>query len=93
MKGTGAPISLELGQLGANVIEDTAEYTGDWGVIQALTDVAFTKLTSSTMRSADDTAVYPAASWSGKNLFGGDRLFGRFSTIQLASGVAICYKI
>lgn len=93
MLGQGAPHSMELGQLGSNLISDTTERTGDWGVIQAMADTVFAKLGSTTVRKGDDSAVVADTDFATLTLYAGDRLFGRFSLIKLTSGVVIAYKI
>jgi len=83
MFGQGAPQSLSLGQLGGIVIADTEVHTGDWGILHALTAVVFTAVTSSTL----------SGSLAGVTLYGGDTIFGRFSSIQLTSGTLIAYNV
>lgn len=84
--------SISLGQYGANWIDDTGAYTGDWCVITALTNTVFASPTRATSFFINGGAQNVAANLAGKSLAQGLSLFGRFSNIQLTSGSVIAYR-
>lgn len=68
-------------QLGGRYITDTAAYTGDFDAITAVS-VAVAALVSSTITGTLSAVDIPA----------GVTIFGRFSSITLASGKVMAYN-
>jgi hypothetical protein len=87
---TSAPQSLSLGQIGSRWITDTTAYTGRWGIIECITACVFTTLTSGTR--PDGTTAVMLGTLNGKSLAAGQRIFGEFTAITLASGSVIAYE-
>lgn len=88
---SGAPESVALGQLGADYIDSTIEITsGDWSAISVLTDAVFTQLGSNNV--AVNNVVPASTNLNGKAMSRGITIFGRYHTIQLASGAVIAYR-
>ena len=83
--------NASLGQAGAKFIKDTEEHTGTFVAITMLEDTVFTTLTP------DDTANgYGVGSYNGNNMSGetipqGVTIYGRWTTVDLASGLVIAY--
>ena len=79
----GALLGGLLGQNGSTCFDDTISRTDNWFAIQIVEDVIFTTLTDTTR----DGAVV-----TGMTLSAGIVIYGRFTTIELASGSCIAYK-
>jgi len=83
--------NASLGQAGAKFIKDTEEHTGTFVAITMLEDTIFTTLTP------DDTSNgYGVGSYNGNNMSGetipqGVTIYGRWTTVDLASGLVIAY--
>ena len=83
--------NASLGQAGAKFIKDTEEHTGTFVAITMLEDTIFTTLTP------DDTANgYGVGSYNGNNMSGetipqGVTIYGRWTTVDLTSGLVIAY--
>jgi hypothetical protein len=83
--------NASLGQAGAKFIKDTEEHTGTFVAITMLEDTIFTTLTP------DDTVNgYGVGSYNGNNMSGetipqGVTIYGRWTTVDLASGLVIAY--
>ena len=79
-----SPISYDLqGQGGGIVISDTDTYTGNFRWIQVVSDCVIYDIASSNIVSASDLASVTIPSGVG--------IGGRFTSIQLTSGVVIAY--
>ena len=79
----------ELGQKGAILLTDTTAITGTFRKIQALTATAFTTLTSDVTKNGAASAAVAADFGT---LAAGHTLYGKFTAVTLASGIAILYK-
>jgi len=83
--------NASLGQAGAKFISDNAEHTGTFVAITMLEDTIFATLTPS-----DTTNGYGVGSYNG-NTMGtetipqGLTIYGRWTTIDLTSGLVIAY--
>ncbi len=83
--------NASLGQAGAKFIKDTEEHTGTFVAITMLEDTIFATLTPS-----DTTNGYGVGSYNG-NTMGtetipqGLTIYGRWTTIDLTSGLVIAY--
>jgi len=82
--GMSSPVSYDLqGQGGGIVISDTSTVTGNFRWIQGITDFEITDITSSNISNdAGLTAITIPA---------GVGIGGRFTSIELTSGVVIAY--
>ena len=83
--------NASLGQAGAKFIKDTEEHTGTFVAITMLEDTIFTTLTPD-----DTTNGYGVGSYNGNNMSGetipqGVTIYGRWTTVDLASGLVIAY--
>ena len=79
-----SPISYDLqGQGGGQVISDASTYTGNFRWIQFLTDSEINGIASSNISNA--------VGFAGALVPAGVGIGGRFTSIQLATGVAIAY--
>ena len=74
-----------LGQNGTTLITNTTSYSGKWFAIQVVSDTVFTTLTDQTMTVNGTIA--------GLTFLGGTLIFGSFTTIRLASGAVLAYKL
>jgi len=80
-----------LGGVGAEFINDTAEHTGTYYAITCLEDTVFATLTPT------DTAKFPGTSsglgnnMSSETIPKGVTIYGRWSTIDLTSGLVMAY--
>lgn len=90
---TGALESIAMGQCGSDLLTDTGEYAGDWAVVTAIADATFTTLVSLT------TTTNNTYESGGENigaglgtLKAGCSVYGRFTTITLATGKVIAYR-
>ena len=80
-----------MGQAGAKFISDNAEHTGSFVAIQCLEDTVFATLTP-----ADPTNGYGVGSYNGNTMASetipaGMVIYGRWTTIDLTSGLVIAY--
>ena len=78
-----------LGGLGAVLINNTSNVTGDWCILQALSDAVFTTLNTTTIRLNSGTAA--PSNLNGITLSAGHYLYGRFTSITLTSGTLVAY--
>lgn len=82
---------LRLYELGHNepiLLTDTTSVTGNFKKIQALTATAFTTLTSNITKNGSTTA---SAGSDFGTLAAGHSIYGKFTTVKLASGIALLY--
>lgn len=82
-------ILSDKGQKGAILLTDTTSVTGNFRKIQALTNTAFTTLTSNITKNGDSTAAVAADFGT---LAAGQIIYGKFTTVKLTSGIALLYK-
>lgn len=73
----------QVGHFGKDVIADIGGHAGKWYRIDVLTAAAFTAVTDESLRSG----VLTGHSWPA-----GFTLFGKFTSIQLASGSIVAYR-
>ena len=83
--------NVALGQAGAKFISDTAEHSGTFVAITMLEDTVFEKL-----RPTDTTNGYGVGSYNGNTMASetipqGVTIYGRWSSIDLTSGLVIAY--
>ena len=83
--------NIGLGQAGAKFISDQAVHSGSFVAITMLEDTVFSALTPS-----DTTNGYGVGSYNGNNMAtetlpAGVTIFGKWTTIDLASGLVIAY--
>lgn len=91
MLGKSAPLSLQLGQLGSDLIVDTNAHTGDWGIITCIASCTFTTLTSGKLH--DGTTACMSGDLTEIALSPGMSIYGRFVAITLATGKVIAYRL
>ena len=80
-----------LGQAGAKFISDNAAHTGTFVAITMLEDTEFSVLTPE-----DTTNGYGVGSYNGNNMSGetipqGVTIYGRWTTVDLVSGLVVAY--
>lgn len=102
MLGQGALESMSLGQLGSSLIRDTGVYTAaahtngkkGWGIIEAMVDTTFTTLTSGKLaNNSSDVVTYRPALTNAFILKQGQRMYGFWTAITLATGQVMAYEI
>jgi len=76
------PVSVILGQFGADHFNDTDAHEGKWAAIVALTSTVI-----QTLRYDDNTTTF-----SDLTLPAGLTIYGRFNLIQLSNGNVLAYK-
>jgi hypothetical protein len=88
--GKAAPIATTVGQLGSTFINDTADHTGQWGVIYCIGSCAFSTLTSGKRLDNRDMML---GILNGITLLPGMTIYGYFTAIKLAGGSVIAYEV
>ena len=83
--------NASLGQAGAKFINDTAVHTGSFVAITMLEDTVFSVLTPSDTANGIGVGSYNGNSMSGETIPQGVTIYGRWTTIDLASGMVIAY--
>ena len=78
----GGADSCSMAFYGSDIVSNTTNYTGDWCSLTALTDTVFTVASCSTISI---NGVVPA-NWSTVAITAGRTLFGRWTSVTLASG-------
>ena len=83
--------NVALGQAGAKFISDTESHSGTFVAITMLEDTVFNALTPT-----DTTKGYGVGSYNGNTMASetipqGVTIYGRWSTIDLTSGLVIAY--
>ncbi|EDY18423.1 hypothetical protein CfE428DRAFT_4207 [Chthoniobacter flavus Ellin428] len=76
------PVIVANGFSGGDFIADTDTHTGNWTVIDVVTDVVFDAVTCN----------IPGLEASGATIPAGKQLFGSFTLITLGSGSVIAYQ-
>ena len=84
--------NVSLGQAGAKFINDTAEHTGSFVAITMLEDTIFATLTPFDTTNGIGVGSYNGNSMSGETIPQGVTIYGRWSTVDLASGLVIAYN-
>lgn len=76
------PVSVVLGQFGADYFTDTAEHNGKWATV-----VALAPTTIDTLRYDDGITTL-----TGLTIPAGLSIYGRFNLIKLTQGSVLAYK-
>jgi hypothetical protein len=84
-------LNASMGQAGAKFISDNEEHTGSFVAIQCIEDTVFATLTPS-----DTTYGYGVGSYNGNTMASetipaGTVIYGRWTTVDLTSGLVIAY--
>ena len=83
--------NASLGQAGAKFINDTAEHTGSFVAITMLEDTIFATLTPADTVKGIGVGSYNGNSMSGETIPQGVTIYGRWTTVDLTSGMVIAY--
>jgi hypothetical protein len=83
--------NIGLGQLGAKFISDTAEHTGTFVAITMLEDTIFATLTPSDTTNGYGVGSYNGNTMGTETISEGLTIYGRWTTIDLTSGLVIAY--
>lgn len=84
------PTSLTLGRQGSTYITDTAVYTGNFGVIQALSATVIAYLISATSENGDTVMQGTLTSVP---VPAGVCIYGHWLSFQLTSGKVLAYNV
>ena len=80
-----------MGQAGGKFISDNATHTGSFIAIQCLEDTIFAALTPSDTGKGYGVGSYNGNSMASETILAGSVIYGRWTTIDLASGLVIAY--
>ena len=83
--------NVALGQAGAKFISDTAEHTGSFVAITMLEDTIFATLTPSDTTSGYGVGSYNGNTMATETIPQGLTIYGRWTTVDLTSGLVIAY--
>ena len=83
--------NLGLGQAGAKFISDTSAHTGTFVAIHCLEDTVFSVLTPEDADSGYGVGSYNGNTMASETIPAGAIIFGRWTTVDLASGLVIAY--
>ena len=83
--------NASLGQAGAKFISDTAEHTGSFVAITMLEDTIFAALTPADTTNGYGVGSYNGNSMATETISQGITIYGRWTTIDLTSGLVIAY--
>tara|TARA_R110000824_G_scaffold21061_1_gene78793 strand:- start:431 stop:742 length:312 start_codon:yes stop_codon:yes gene_type:complete len=83
--------NASMGQGGAKFISDNAVHTGSFVAIQCLEDTVFQSLIPLDITLGYGTDTYSANTMAGEVISAGITFYGRWTTIDLASGLVIAY--
>ena len=83
--------NASLGQAGAKFISDTAEHTGTFVAITMLEDTIFATLTPSDTKNGYGVGSYNGNTMASETISEGLTIYGRWTTIDLTSGLVIAY--
>ena len=83
--------NLGLGQAGAKFISDTAEHTGTFVAIHCLEATVFATLTPEDALTGYGVGSYNGNSMASESIPAGTVIFGRWTTVDLTSGLVIAY--
>ena len=80
-----------LGQAGAKFINATAVHSGSFVAIQCLEDTVFNALTPEDTTNGYGVGTYNGNSMATETVPAGVTIYGRWTTIDLTSGLVIAY--
>ena len=80
-----------LGQAGAKFINDLAVHTGSFVAIQCLEETVFNVLTPEDTTNGYGVGSYNGNSMASETIPAGVTIYGRWTTIDLTSGLVIAY--
>ena len=83
--------NASLGQAGAKFISDTATHTGTFVAITTLEDTIFSRLTPSDTTNGYGTGSYNGNTMALETIPEGVTIFGRWTDVDLTSGLVIAY--
>jgi len=83
--------NASLGQAGAKFISDNAEHTGTFVAITMLEDTIFATLTPDDTANGYGVGSYNGNSMATETIPQGVTIYGRWTTIDLTSGLVIAY--
>jgi len=83
--------NASMGQAGAKFISDIEPHTGSFAAIQCLEDTVFTTLTPEDTVNGYGVGAYNGNTMAGETISAGTTIYGKWTTIDLASGLVIAY--
>ena len=83
--------NIALGQGGAKFISDTAVHTGSFVAITMLEDTEFNALTPEDTTNGYGVGSYNGNTMASETIPKGVTIFGKWTTIDLTSGLIIAY--
>ena len=83
--------NVALGQAGAKFISDTAVHSGTFVAITMLEDTVFNALTPTDTTNGYGVGSYNGNTMSSETIPQGVTIYGRWSSIDLTSGLVIAY--
>jgi len=83
--------NASMGQAGAKFISDTAVHTGTFIAIQCLEDTVFNALTPDDITNGYGVGSYNGNTMASETISAGTTIYGRWTTIDLTSGLVIAY--
>ena len=83
--------NVALGQTGAKFISDTEEHSGTFVAITMLEDTVFNALTPTDTTNGYGVGSYNGNTMASETIPQGVTIYGRWSSIDLTSGLVIAY--
>jgi len=83
--------NVALGQAGAKFISDTESHSGTFVAITMLEDTVFNALTPTDTSNGYGVGSYNGNTMASETIPQGVTIYGRWSTIDLTSGLVIAY--
>jgi hypothetical protein len=83
--------NVALGQTGAKFISDTESHSGTFVAITMLEDTVFNALTPTDTTNGYGVGSYNGNTMASETIPQGVTIYGRWSTIDLTSGLVIAY--
>jgi|TARA_R100000005_G_C4852579_1_gene118163 hypothetical protein len=83
--------NVALGQAGAKFISDTESHSGTFVAITMLEDTVFNALTPTDTTNGYGVGSYNGNTMASETIPQGVTIYGRWSTIDLTSGLVIAY--
>ena len=83
--------NASMGQAGAKFISDGEEHTGTFVAIQCLEDTVFNALTPDDTTNGYGVGSYNGNTMASETISAGTTIYGRWTTIDLTSGLVIAY--
>jgi len=80
-----------MGQAGAKFISDLAVHTGSFVAIQCIEDTVFNALTPADTNNGYGVGSYNGNTMASETIPAGTVIYGRWTTIDLTSGLVIAY--